>query len=50
MDFQFNEQEKMIQQAAREWATEAIAPRAAEIDKGNYPLDILKELGRLGPR
>jgi alkylation response protein AidB-like acyl-CoA dehydrogenase len=48
MDFNFSEQEKMIQQAAREFATKTIAPRSAAIDKGDYPLDILQEFGRLG--
>jgi alkylation response protein AidB-like acyl-CoA dehydrogenase len=48
MDFNFSEQEKMIQQAARDIAVKTIAPRSAEIDKGEYPLDLLRELGRLG--
>lgn len=48
MDFNFNEQEKMIQQAAKEFAVKTILPRAADIDKGNYPRDILQEIGRLG--
>jgi len=48
MDFNFSEQEKMIQQAAHDVAVKTIAPRAAEIDKGAYPLDLLRELGRLG--
>lgn len=48
MDFELSEQEKMLQQAAREYAGRAITDRAAEIDQGNFPLDILKELGRLG--
>ena len=48
MDFNFNEQEKMLQKAAKELAVKTILPRAAEIDKGNYPKDILQEIGRLG--
>ena len=48
MDFNLNEQEKMLQQAAREFATKSILNRAAEIDQGNFPLDIVQELGRLG--
>jgi alkylation response protein AidB-like acyl-CoA dehydrogenase len=48
MDFNLNEQEKMLQQAARDYASEKIAPRATEIDQGNFPRDIMIELGRLG--
>jgi butyryl-CoA dehydrogenase len=48
MDFNLNEQEKMLQQAAKEFAIKSILSRAAEIDQGNFPLDIVKELGRLG--
>lgn len=48
MDFSFNEQEKMIQNAARDFALKTIGPRAAEIDRGSYPLDLLQEVGRLG--
>jgi alkylation response protein AidB-like acyl-CoA dehydrogenase len=48
MDFEFNEQEKMIRQAAAEVSQRLVAPRAAEIDRGAYPLDLLQELGRLG--
>ena len=48
MDFNLNEQEKMLQQAAREFAAKSIMTRAAEVDQGNFPLDLIKELGRLG--
>ncbi len=48
MDFNLNEQEKMLQSAAREYSLKSIAPRASEIDQGNYPLDIVEELGKLG--
>jgi alkylation response protein AidB-like acyl-CoA dehydrogenase len=48
MDFNLDEQEKMLQQAAREYASKSIIQRAAEIDTGNYPRDIIQELGRLG--
>lgn len=48
MDFNLNEQEKMLQQAAREYSIKSISPRATEIDQGNFPLDIIQELGRLG--
>jgi acyl-CoA dehydrogenase len=48
MDFSLNEQEKMLQQAAREMADRSIAPRAAWIDQGNFPAEIIQEIGRLG--
>jgi alkylation response protein AidB-like acyl-CoA dehydrogenase len=48
MDFNLNEQEKMLQGAAREYALKSIVPKAAEIDQGNYPRDIIRELGNLG--
>jgi alkylation response protein AidB-like acyl-CoA dehydrogenase len=48
MDFNLNEQEKMLQQAAKEFAVSSILNRSAEIDQGNFPLDIVQELGRLG--
>jgi alkylation response protein AidB-like acyl-CoA dehydrogenase len=48
MNFNLSEQENIIQQAAKELAVKSILPRAAEIDKGNYPKDILQEIGRLG--
>jgi alkylation response protein AidB-like acyl-CoA dehydrogenase len=48
VDFNLNEQEKMLQGAAREYALKSIAPRATQIDQGNYPMDIIRELGNLG--
>jgi acyl-CoA dehydrogenase len=48
MDFNLNEQEKMLQTAARDFATKSILDRATEIDQGNFPRDIMQELGRLG--
>jgi alkylation response protein AidB-like acyl-CoA dehydrogenase len=48
MDFNLNEQEKMLQTAAKDFATRSILEQAAEIDKGTFPFDIMKELGRLG--
>lgn len=48
MDFSLNEQEKMLQTAARNLAAGLIAGRAAEIDRGEYPRDIIQELGKLG--
>jgi len=48
MDFNLNEQEKMLQQAAREFSIKSILPKAGDIDQGTYPRDIIKELGELG--
>lgn len=48
MDFNLSEQEKMLQRAAREYATKSIIPMATEIDQGNFPLGIIQELGKLG--
>jgi alkylation response protein AidB-like acyl-CoA dehydrogenase len=48
MDFNLNEQEKMVQQAAKEYALKSIMPRASAIDQGNYPNDIIQELAKLG--
>jgi alkylation response protein AidB-like acyl-CoA dehydrogenase len=48
MDFNLNEQEKMLQQAARDFSLKNILPKSAEIDKGDYPLKLIKELGELG--
>jgi acyl-CoA dehydrogenase len=48
MDFNFSEQEKMIQQAAHDIAVKTISPRSSDIDKGEYPFDLLQQLGRLG--
>jgi alkylation response protein AidB-like acyl-CoA dehydrogenase len=48
MDFNLSEQEKMLQRAAKEFALKSILERATEIDQGNFPMDIMKELGRLG--
>ena len=43
------EEHKMIQQAARDFARDAIAPIAAEYDEsGDFPLQTIREMGRLG--
>jgi butyryl-CoA dehydrogenase len=47
--FDLSEEERMIQQTAREFADTEIAPVAAENDeKGRFPREILKKLGELG--
>jgi alkylation response protein AidB-like acyl-CoA dehydrogenase len=49
MDFNLSEQQKMLQRAAKEFATELVNPRAAEIDsKSQFPFDLAKEMGKRG--
>jgi len=49
MDFNFSEQERMLQALAREFAVKAVLPRAAEIDRsGEFPFDLAKEIGSRG--
>ncbi len=47
--FDLSEEERMIQQTAREFADSEIAPVAAENDaKGQFPKEIIKKLAELG--
>jgi butyryl-CoA dehydrogenase len=47
--FHLSEEERMIQQTAREFAETEIAPVAAENDaKGRFPAEIIKKLAELG--
>ncbi|MCK6478643.1 MAG: acyl-CoA dehydrogenase [Planctomycetaceae bacterium] len=49
MDFHLTEDQKMIRDAAREFAREVLAPRAAEIDRdGRFPMEEFREAGRRG--
>ena len=52
MDFQLTEDQKMIQEMARDLANKVIAPRADQIDKtGTFPMEnfkVLAENGLLG--
>lgn len=49
MNFQFTEDQLMIQQTAREFATSEIAPTAVERDKNaEFPYELVKKLGELG--
>lgn len=52
MDFEFNAEQKALQQLARQVAREKVAPRAAEMDEtGEYPEDIFavfRDTGLLG--
>lgn len=49
MNFEFTEEQLMIQQTAREFAESEIAPTAIERDKNaEFPAEIVKKLGELG--
>jgi alkylation response protein AidB-like acyl-CoA dehydrogenase len=49
MNFEFTEEQLMIQQSAREFAEAEIAPTAVERDKNaEFPEGIVKQLGELG--
>lgn len=49
MDFELTEDQKMIKEAAREFASEKLAPNAQEFDeKEEIPRDLYKELAELG--
>ncbi len=49
MNFEFTEEQLMIQQTAREFAETEIAPSAVERDKNaEFPTEIVKKLGELG--
>src|SRR5438093_1394132 len=48
-DLTLSEEQAMTQRAARDFASEKVLPRAAEIDEqGKIPPEILRELGALG--
>ncbi len=49
MNFEFTEEQLMIQQTARDFAQNEIAPTAIERDiKAEFPTEIVKKLGELG--
>ncbi len=49
MDFDFTEEQRLIQQTARDFAAREIAPKASELDKnGRWPVEIVKQMGELG--
>ncbi|HEY55652.1 MAG TPA: acyl-CoA dehydrogenase [Dehalococcoidia bacterium] len=49
MDFNFSEQEKMLQKMARDFAIKSVRPLAAEIDSsGQFPSALAKEIGKRG--
>jgi alkylation response protein AidB-like acyl-CoA dehydrogenase len=49
MQFDLNETQRMVQKAARDYATRVVQPQAAEVDKHErFPRESLKGLGELG--
>ncbi len=49
MDFDLTEEQRMVREAAREYAREVLAPRAAELDRtGEFPLENFREAARRG--
>ena len=49
MNFDFTDEQKMIQESARDFAVNEIAPTAVQRDKNaEFPSDIVKKLGELG--
>lgn len=49
MNFELNEEQKMIQESAREFAEAEVAPSSVERDiKAEFPTEIVKKLGELG--
>lgn len=49
MDFELNENQKLIQDTAKRFAQEKIEPIASEIDRtGEFPREIIKEMAELG--
>jgi butyryl-CoA dehydrogenase len=49
MDFSLTEEQKLIQQNAREFAEREVAPKARELDRtGRWPGEIFKAMGELG--
>jgi butyryl-CoA dehydrogenase len=49
MDFDLTEEQRLVRDAARDFAAREIAPKASEIDKsGRWPVEIVKKMGELG--
>lgn len=49
MDFRLNEQERMLQEAARRFAGQIVRPIAADLDRGApFPRDVVRQAGHLG--
>ena len=51
MNFSLSEQERMLQDTARDFARKVVLPQAMDIDhSGHFPYDLAMEVGRLGFR
>src|SRR5262245_60617976 len=49
MDLELSEEQRLLQQAVRDFAEEAVRPRAAVIDQsGEFPKDLFHQAGELG--
>ena len=49
MNFDLSERERMIQSAARDFATKEVLPRAADIDRtAGFPADLVRQMARMG--
>ncbi len=49
MQFEFSEQQRMIKEAAADFAAREVAPIAAQIDQEErFPADVVKKMGELG--
>src|SRR5215469_7748211 len=49
MDFELTEEQRMIRDTARDFATREVAPKAAELDKtGRWPTEIVAKMAELG--
>ncbi|MCM3315199.1 acyl-CoA dehydrogenase [Rummeliibacillus stabekisii] len=48
MNLQFTEEQMMMQKVVRDFAREVIAPQVDQLEKGEFPRDILAQMGELG--
>ena len=49
MDFELTEEQKLVQQTARDFSTREIEPKAAELDKtARWPTEIVARMAELG--
>ena len=43
-----NEEQKMVRDMVRDFCEREIAPKAADIDEGRFPAEVVKSMGELG--
>ena len=49
MDFALNEQQRMVQQMARDFATREVEPKARELDRdARWPTELVSRMAELG--